>query len=399
MKSKKHLMIFTGSYPFGKGENFIEGELKSCTENFEKITLIPLYYGASTSPRQVPENVTFISPILAGGSFILLLKSVFNLAPLFPFIKELFRGNILNGERLIRWFRISSGTRILLQSDTIKRLINADNSQLYFYWGTGASYLLPFIKNRTCILRVHGSDLYEETNPLFFRNEMYTNAKKIITISEFGAIYLRDRYPQFSNKIVVYRLGTNDFGKGKASEDSVFRIVSCSSVISLKRVESIVKALEQINDKKIQWTHFGTGPLLNTLQKEISKLPGNISTSLPGYKSIDEIMQFYATEPADLFINVSISEGLPVSIMEAYSFGIPAIATNVGGTAEIVDSNNGILLDKEFSIIQLTNAIQEMANKDLSAYRTNARMKWENNFNASVNFNNFANFLNEISNA
>jgi len=46
----------------------------------------------------------------------------------------------------------------------------------------------------------------------------------------------------------------------------------------------------------------------------------------------NDVLNYYASNPVDVFINTSSSEGLPVSIMEAMSFGIPVIATNVGGT-------------------------------------------------------------------
>lgn len=42
---------------------------------------------------------------------------------------------------------------------------------------------------------------------------------------------------------------------------------------------------------------------------------------------------------------MSDSEGIPVSIMEAMSFGIPVIARNVGGMSEIVNEENGLLLE------------------------------------------------------
>ena len=47
----------------------------------------------------------------------------------------------------------------------------------------------------------------------------------------------------------------------------------------------------------------------------------------------------------DYFINLSDSEGIPVSIMEAMSVGIPIIARDVGGNREIVTNNNGCLLE------------------------------------------------------
>ncbi len=55
-----------------------------------------------------------------------------------------------------------------------------------------------------------------------------------------------------------------------------------------------------------------------------------------GYGSIDDLMLFFKENSVDLFINASITEGTPVSIMEAISCGIPIIATDVGGNPEIV---------------------------------------------------------------
>ncbi|MDR1682708.1 MAG: glycosyltransferase [Candidatus Symbiothrix sp.] len=46
----------------------------------------------------------------------------------------------------------------------------------------------------------------------------------------------------------------------------------------------------------------------------------------------------------DLFILTSNYEGLPISIIEALSYGKPVVASDVGGTCEILDGNNGYAL-------------------------------------------------------
>ena len=58
------------------------------------------------------------------------------------------------------------------------------------------------------------------------------------------------------------------------------------------------------------------------------------NTRIPFYSQIKSTLGNYLH--IDLFINTSSSEGVPVSIMEALSVGIPIIATDVGGTKEIV---------------------------------------------------------------
>lgn len=62
---------------------------------------------------------------------------------------------------------------------------------------------------------------------------------------------------------------------------------------------------------------------------------------------------------SDLFLNISESEGVPFSIMEALSAGIPVMATDVGGTAEIIDDTVGRLLPKELTPVLLR---QELIN-------------------------------------
>src|SRR6202000_2774302 len=47
-----------------------------------------------------------------------------------------------------------------------------------------------------------------------------------------------------------------------------------------------------------------------------------------------EVARFFAS--ADTFIMSSISEGLPMSLLQELSAGLPAIVTDVGGMAEVV---------------------------------------------------------------
>ncbi|OQA64609.1 MAG: UDP-D-galactose:(glucosyl)lipopolysaccharide-1,6-D-galactosyltransferase [Firmicutes bacterium ADurb.Bin262] len=103
-----------------------------------------------------------------------------------------------------------------------------------------------------------------------------------------------------------------------------------------------------------------------------------------------EVYRFYAETPVSLFVNVSSGEGLPVSIMEAASFGIPAVATDVGGTSEIVaDALTGRLLKPDFSDADLAAAIADFAAMPAAAYaqmRERTREAWQAKFNSAVNY-------------
>jgi len=60
-----------------------------------------------------------------------------------------------------------------------------------------------------------------------------------------------------------------------------------------------------------------------------------------------------------LVFRVSETEGLPVSMMEAISFGIPILSTDVGGCKEIVTSETGILIKKDFDDNEVAKMIEE----------------------------------------
>ena len=84
---------------------------------------------------------------------------------------------------------------------------------------------------------------------------------------------------------------------------------------------------------------------------------------------------------------------MPVSMMEAISFGIPVIAANVGGVSEIVNSDTGILLSSEGSISEIKKAITDFYNfsdNKKDAMRKSAVLLWESAFNAETNYKMFS---------
>lgn len=75
----------------------------------------------------------------------------------------------------------------------------------------------------------------------------------------------------------------------------------------------------------------------------------------------------FAYKAADAFILPSLTEQLPVSILEAMASGLPIIATDVGGVSEVIDNNTGILVPAS-NANKLSKAIQDIFyfKKDLS---------------------------------
>ena len=124
-----------------------------------------------------------------------------------------------------------------------------------------------------------------------------------------------------------------------------------------------------------------------------STLPGHICTTFHGWTRNDEILEAYRSGRHDVFINVSSSEGLPVSIMESSSCGLPTIATDVGGTGEIVsDGVNGRLISANPMPREIAAAVEEFARMDPDAFARRsaaAREMWSTHFDSDRNYRQF----------
>lgn len=106
-------------------------------------------------------------------------------------------------------------------------------------------------------------------------------------------------------------------------------------------------------------------------------LPDNIHCDFRGFVPNEEGLNEYQIGEYQLFLNVSSSEWVPVSIMEVMSFRILCIATDVGGTREIItDGKDGVLLRANFGSNELAGWICKFADMDeeeYQEYRRNAR--------------------------
>jgi glycosyltransferase involved in cell wall biosynthesis len=96
-----------------------------------------------------------------------------------------------------------------------------------------------------------------------------------------------------------------------------------------------------------------------------------------------------------LFINVSESEGTPVSVIEAVSVGIPVLCTSVGGNIEVVGNRNGLLIGANPSPTEIAEGIKALMEnpEDLSERRGASRAVWQERYNAKRNYSAFAESL------
>ena len=114
---------------------------------------------------------------------------------------------------------------------------------------------------------------------------------------------------------------------------------------------------------------FRVWSVLMELRKACLDLPKEISWEFKGHVTNREILHFYRHNHITCFLSTSESEGLPYSIIEAVSFGIPVFACDVGGIAEIVKEDIGRLLCREPKINLWAKQVEEVLNGKLEFNR------------------------------
>ncbi|HKB44005.1 MAG TPA: glycosyltransferase [Chitinophagaceae bacterium] len=376
MTSGKKLIFFTRSYPYGFGELWKTNELKVLKEYFDQILIVPFEFGGNMISVAPIDGITYTRPLfecqISYPAWYHRLIAIIISPNREIFFCEFFREKVFFSLTKIKaWLLYSYRLLAIKKNLSFKKIIDEvdRNTILYFYWGRWTSEVLPVLKlTAPCfkiVCRFHRYDLYRYANSGYIPYQYYQIVKLdyALPCSEDGKNELISYYPKFKDKIIVSRLGTLSSGRATRSEDGVLRIVSCSLIEKVKRIDLIAHALPLLNVQKIEWTHIGGGSKAEdissiALRYDHERIRFRFLGQIPNQMVID----YYSNNTIDLFINVSESEGVPVSVMEALAAGIPVIATDVGGTREIIDCNVGSLINKNISHTQLAEFIFEFYN-------------------------------------
>ncbi|MEG1926658.1 MAG: glycosyltransferase, partial [Ruthenibacterium sp.] len=119
-----------------------------------------------------------------------------------------------------------------------------------------------------------------------------------------------------------------------------------------------------------------------------------------GFVTNQELMNQYKILGVNLFMTVSQTEGLPVSVLEAFSCGIPVIATAVGGIPEAVqEEKTGHLLASNPTAIEVANIVSRFWNSSTEVKEKlsgNAYEFWKSDFQAKKNAENFCRTIQRI---
>jgi len=154
-------------------------------------------------------------------------------------------------------------------------------------------------------------------------------------------------------KMSVIHNGAIDLAKWPKSRcDLKVKFISVARFAEPKDHLLMIKAFGLLPDRNWALQLVGDGPFEKRCKRLVEELGLVDNVEFLGLR---EDVQALLAE-ADVFLLISKSEGLPISIIEALSSGLPVIGSNVGGIPELISDRLNGLLVKKGDVQALSNA-------------------------------------------
>ncbi len=195
-------------------------------------------------------------------------------------------------------------------------------------------------------LTAHGTALLVEGLLL---KEKIRPAKFVIAISHYNRKRIVEWEPESREKTFLVYSGVDaEYFSPKETKDHdrPFTILNVGSLKWQKAHSILIAACKRLSKdgKVFRCLIVGEGPERNNLQALIDQNDLRDKVHLIGKVYQENIIEYY--QNADLFVLSSISEGLPVVLMEAMAAQLPVIGTNITGIPEIIEEGNtGFMVD------------------------------------------------------
>jgi glycosyltransferase involved in cell wall biosynthesis len=150
--------------------------------------------------------------------------------------------------------------------------------------------------------------------------------------------FIEDALEMIHNGIILPNVSKTHSGK------NLFIIGSIGRLFPVKDYTLFVKIAHEISKefKEIKYVLAGDGPEKVFIQRLVKQYGLQDSFEIIGL--LNDTTNFY--RDIDIYLNTSLSEGLPLSVLEAMAHGVPVIAANVGGIKEVITKEDqGILIN------------------------------------------------------
>ena len=224
------------------------------------------------------------------------------------------------------------------------------------------------------VATVHGKKYYGETGARRAIYRMVSRFSGLVAVSEDIKTYLIDTIGVAPNRITVIPNGiaVEDYQRDNIDTaliraqlgfvDDDFLICAIGNLYSVKGHCYLIKAIAKLvpKYKDIRLVIAGRGEEQGALQQLIAELGLEKHVSMLGFR--DDVKAILSA--SELFVMPSLSEGLPLSLLEAMAAKRPVVVTEVGGMPQVIKNEVMGLVVPPGDVDSLEDAISSMLVKD-----------------------------------
>lgn len=332
---RKTVLAISRVFPFGTLEDsFFDAEIAALSKEFEFLFVPTAKSNALGDIRlsnyyeqTVPMRFTLPLSLVKVRWFFFAIKTL---------IKDTKSHNFATPQLFKSFAAVLSW--IVLTPD---RLLNSGPSIVYSFWGTDIGYfssLIAKFHGVSLIARFHRYDLYELEGRIPFNHLLFADPTITCVVLDKSQLeYVRNRSHISNSTAIGLFLPSRPIVSLSEDSQSSINMLTVSSDARKKRldrVQQVATCLSKNTNAMVTWTHIGE--LNRSLESFTSShvLP-NLTQIHLGVLDQQALNDHLQTTKYDFIIFMSDSEGIPYSMMQAMSFGIPAFSTDVGAISSI----------------------------------------------------------------
>jgi colanic acid/amylovoran biosynthesis glycosyltransferase len=192
-------------------------------------------------------------------------------------------------------------------------------------------------------------------------DEKMAGARFVATVSAAGEEALRQRHPRHAAKLLRVRCGLDAawWQRPPLPVPAACRLVCVARLDEQKNPLLLIDAVALAVSRgcAIELAIAGDGPLRAAVERRIDECGLAASVRLHGWCTGQQVAALLESSRA--LVLSSRDEGLPVAVMEAFACGRPAIAPDVGGMRELVETGRTGWLVRGGDVLALAGAMQD----------------------------------------
>ncbi|MBK3493730.1 glycosyltransferase family 4 protein [Viridibacillus sp. YIM B01967] len=258
--------------------------------------------------------------------------------------------------KYLKWsIHIIDDSRAFMEIRANLRRIKPDVVALHSSKAGVVGRLAAFSLKIPTVFTAHGWAFTEGVKPLkrllfqYIEKVLARKTSRIIAVSNYDCELAIQKKVVKKTKITTIHNGIQSIEEPSYFQNKVPKIVMVARFEHPKRQDLLVEVLSTMKEMEWELVFIGDGREIEAVKELTKQRDIAHRVTFLGSRDDIEVQLSYA----DLFVLLSNFEGLPIAILEAMRAGLPVIASNVGGTSELVNhGKSGYVVDGNITTIR-----------------------------------------------